>query len=221
MVMREPVAREEHFYVGVDPGQSVDPTAIVIVHRITEGSGNWEPIGTSATNWREVPATRYELRWAERLPLRTSYPDAVRHIHELVETDPIRGRCTVCLDGTGVGAAVRDMFTAAAFDLVTITITSGAEPSYHGSGKWHVGKQDLVGCLEGALHDGSLKIARDLGEAKALADEFGAFRRTITGAGRATFGARTGKHDDLLLATSCALWYASRPKFRRRVLRVV
>ena len=79
------------------------------------------------------------------------------------------------------------MFTAGSFDVFAITITTGTEAKYHGHGHWHVGKQDLVGCLEGALHDGSLKIARDLGEAKTVADEFGAFRRTITGTGRATF----------------------------------
>ena len=189
MVMREPVEREDHFYVGVDPAKTLDRFAVVVIQRIIEGTGEHEPINGSAVHWRELPRTHFELRWAERLPPRLSYPDAVRTIHELTETAPLRGQSTVCLDRTGIGEPIADMFAGSGISLITITITAGTGATDQGGGKWHVCKQDLIGTLEGALHDGSLKIAKDLGEAKALADEFGSFRRTITGAGRAQSGA--------------------------------
>jgi len=36
------------------------------------------------------------------------------------------------------------------------------------------------------------------------------FRATVTDSGRWTFGARSGAHDDLVLALALALWRASR-----------
>ena len=139
----------------------------------------------------------------------------------MVATEPLAGNCTVVLDATGIGAALRDIFEAADFNLVSISITGGDQPVDHGGGRWSVPKADLAGCVEAALHSGSLKFAPALGEAQAMAAELQNFRRIVTGAGRATYGAKSGKHDDLVLSVSYALWLASRPVFKRRVLKVV
>jgi hypothetical protein len=56
---------------------------------------------------------------------------------------------------------------------------------------------------------GELRFAAELGEAHALAEELKDFRRHVTNAGRATYQARTGKHDDLVLAVAIALWWAT------------
>jgi len=58
-----------------------------------------------------------------------------------------------------------------------------------------------------------MRIAAELLEAPALKDELANFRRNVTSAGRQSFGARVGQHDDLLLATSlCVWWIAYRKK---------
>ena len=47
-------------------------------------------------------------------------------------------------------------------------------------------------------------------EAPALRAELEDFRATVTDSGRWTFGARSGAHDDLVLALALALWRANR-----------
>ena len=38
------------------------------------------------------------------------------------------------------------------------------------------------------------------------------FRRSVSAAGRSTYQARTGAHDDLVLSTVIAVWWARRPE---------
>jgi hypothetical protein len=81
-----------------------------------------------------------------------------------------------------------------------------------------VGKPLLISGVDARLHSGELRFAADLTEAHALADELKDFRRHLTSAGRATYQARTGKHDDLVLAVAIALWWAGeRRKYRTLV----
>jgi hypothetical protein len=63
------------------------------------------------------------------------------------------------------------------------------------------------------LHSGQLEIAADLPDLAALKAELQNFRVNFTDAGSMTFAARTGAHDDLVLAVAIALWYA---EFRTR-----
>jgi hypothetical protein len=66
------------------------------------------------------------------------------------------------------------------------------------------------------FHAGDLKIAKSLPEAAALASELQDFRASISEAGYASFGARVGKHDDLVLALALACWHLVGP-WRNRV----
>jgi hypothetical protein len=61
------------------------------------------------------------------------------------------------------------------------------------------------------LHTGTLRFAAALSEAAAAKDELKDFRRKLSDAGRATYAARTGAHDDLVLAVAIACWWISRP----------
>jgi hypothetical protein len=54
------------------------------------------------------------------------------------------------------------------------------------------------------LHTGELKIAAALSEAGALQEELKDFQRKVSDAGRATYNARKGAHDDLVLAVAIA-----------------
>jgi hypothetical protein len=54
-----------------------------------------------------------------------------------------------------------------------------------------------------------LKIAAALSDAGALQEEWKDFQRKVSDAGRATYNARTGAHDDLVLAVAIALWWAT------------
>jgi hypothetical protein len=62
--------------------------------------------------------------------------------------------------------------------------------------------------LQALLHDGRLKIHRDLAEAAELVRELSDFRVEYTPSGSITFNARVGRHDDLVLALAIACWRA-------------
>jgi hypothetical protein len=66
----------------------------------------------------------------------------------------------------------------------------------------------LVSRLQALLHEGRLKILKDLPEAETLVRELQDFRVEYTAAGHLTFNARSGKHDDLVLALAIAAWRA-------------
>ena len=57
-----------------------------------------------------------------------------------------------------------------------------------------------------------MKIAAALSDAGALQEELKDFQRKVSDAGRGTYNARTGAHDDLVLPVAILLWWAtSRP----------
>ena len=72
----------------------------------------------------------------------------------------------------------------------------------------------LVSRLQALLHEGRLKILRELDEAETLIRELQDFRMEFTAAGHMTFNARSGKHDDLVLALAIAVWRAHRRRQR-------
>lgn len=59
------------------------------------------------------------------------------------------------------------------------------------------------------LHSGTLKIHKHLAEAPTLVSELQSFRAQVSDFGLWKFGARSGRHDDLVLAASVALWRAA------------
>jgi hypothetical protein len=61
------------------------------------------------------------------------------------------------------------------------------------------------------MHTG-LRIANELRETPALETELKDFRRHVSEAGRYSFQARIGAHDDLVLAVAIPLWRAVRRK---------
>jgi hypothetical protein len=199
--------------VGVDLGQSSDPTAIAVIeHRkgvIDSGSPLDRHCGL--TTHLQKPTEFADVRYLQRLPLGMTYPAVVQHVADLLARPPITN-ATLVIDETGVGRAVGDLFIEAGLKPKRVTITAGNEESSgHGLDRWHVAKTILISKLDAALHTGLLRFAADLTEASAIAEELKDFRRKESDAGRATYAARTGRHDDLVLAVAIAGWWATRP----------
>ena len=92
-----------------------------------------------------------------------------------------------------------------------VTITAGNEATCAGLNRYHVAKGILISTLDARLHTGELKFAADLREAETMRDELKDFRRKVSVAGRYSYEARVGKHDDLVLAVAIGLWWAVRP----------
>lgn len=210
-----PARRQSRFALGLDLGQAIDPTALCAVERIVEGKIPVE-VGTDLRQKTAPP--RFECRFLERLALATPYPSVIAHTGRLLSRAPLAGNCELVIDMTGVGRAVADMFTTAGLHFTGVTITGGdneRQDSDDGT-NYHVSKIQLVSRLQALFHAGDLKIAKSLPEAVALAAELQDFRASISEAGYASFGARVGRHDDLVLALALACWSLVGP-WRNRV----
>jgi hypothetical protein len=154
---------------------------------------------------------------AERVPLNTSYPDIVAYVREVLNRPPLRDRCDLVIDESGVGRPVGDMFDAAGLRPIRVSITAGTDATKQGR-RWSVSKALLISGVDARLHSGELRFAAELRESEVLRDELQDFRRHVTTAGRATYQARVGRHDDLVLATAIALWWATeRRKHQMRI----
>ena len=75
------------------------------------------------------------------------------------------------IDETGVGRPVGDLFDNTGMCPTRVTITAGDNQTCAGKRRWHVAKSLFVSGLEARLHTEELRIAADLTEASARADE--------------------------------------------------
>jgi hypothetical protein len=172
------------YFLGLDLGQKRDYSALVVVERVDRG------VAFQAR--REFD--RVLVRYAERMPLGTSYTTVVERVREIVRSGPMRGDCALVVDATGVGAPVVDMLREANLgcDLTAVTITGGER-----AGAGSVPRRDLIAGVQVLLEKGQLKIGR-LREAERLAREMAEMK--VSGGG--------SEHDDLVMALALACWRA-------------
>jgi hypothetical protein len=191
-------ASRESYVVGVDIGQAQDPTAIAIVRKSL----------ISESEQKKVYI--YEVGHLERIKLNTSYKAVVSHVGGVMGRLPRSAE--LVLDYTGVGRPVYEMFHDSKLKPIGVTITAGGDVSQNETQPkrpiWNVPKLTLISQVQALLHSGTLKIQKDLSDAPALLDEMQEFRATVSDSGYWKFGARAGKHDDLVLALAIALWRA-------------
>jgi len=162
----------------------------------------------------------YDVRHLMRFPLGMSYPAMAKEIGLMLSREPLRNSPTeLVIDETGVGRAVGDIFNEHGLKPIKVTITAGIEENQNGVARFTVPKQVLISNLDAMMHIADdkqqtegLRIAKDLREAPALESELKDFRRHVSEAGRSTYNAREGQHDDLVLAVAIALWRAVRKK---------
>lgn len=199
------------YIVGVDLGQSNDPTAICVLEHAVEPTGDVEiQHGRLGGPGRlvEKAKVRFDVRHLERLELGTPYPEIADYVQNLLVRPPLYGEADLVLDETGVGRAVADIFEERGMSPIRVAITAGNDVTYQGGDRFHVPKTTLISGVDAKLHCGELRIAADLMDADALREEMREFQRRTSASGRSTFNAREGKHDDLVLATAIALWRA-------------
>ena len=206
---RYPAAKADETYVcGADLGQSMDPTAIIVLHATRTPLETWTTNEVAHTIKQDIEE-HFDVVHAERLKLGTSYPEVVAHVREVLDRPPLRYGCDLVIDESGVGRAVGDMFEATRLKSIRVSITAGTEATkIDGVRRWSVAKSLLISGVDARLHSGELRFAAELTEAHALAEELKDFQRHLTSGGRATYQARTGRHDDLVLAVAIALWWA-------------
>ena len=129
----------DKFVVGVDLGQSMDPTAIcVLQHRVISHlhyKGHLRQVGET-----------FDVRHLQRLPLGLSYPEQVDAVAQLLARPPL-GKAELVIDETGVGRAVGDLFESA-------RLSAGTRHHHRGSGSV-VGRTAAPPCRRRHLDLGS------------------------------------------------------------------
>jgi len=198
-------AQTKRFFIGVDLGQVSDFSTIAVLERV-ELVGDWDPVFFA---WKKHAALR--LRFLERIPLGTSYPEVVRRVTVVVRQLASEGICSLVVDATGVGRPVVDMLSRSGLpcSLRPAIITGGIAESYS-NGFYHIPKKDLIAGFQVALQQELLKIAAGMELGPALAKEMSEMRVKVTPSGHEQFGAwREGSHDDLVFAVALACWAAA------------
>jgi hypothetical protein len=89
---------------------------------------------------------------------------------------------------------------------VGVTLTGGFNVNWSGETA-SVPKSTLVSRLVARLHAGELFVHASLRDWPVLRRELLNFRPEVTRAGSETWNARSGEHDDLVLALGLGVWY--------------
>ncbi len=201
------------YFAGLDLGQSRDFTAIAIVER-AETRGEWD---AAAYGYRKETALR--LRYLERVPLGTAYPDVVERVRKVMRSPALAGRRVLAADATGVGRPVVDLLREADPGCpVWPVLITGGEAEGSGQGYFRVPKRDLILGLQVLIQGGQLQIAGGLRYGPALVREMAEMKVRVSGAGREQFGVwREGEHDDLVLGVALACWAERRARPRNGV----
>lgn len=213
--------------IGIDVGQRVDPTAIVVCELEERIAGRHVSEAWDSVTGEYIPGKRevyYLIRHVERLPIGTSYPAVAARIVQLVESVQalVRQpdfRPELIVDITGVGRPLVDLLRQTlighSYRLIGATITSG-DRLHAGAftDEVSVGKAYLVSRAQALMQTGRVKLP-DSAEARQLAEELKDFEVNITEKGTFTASAKGGAHDDLVIALALALLL---PDQRRTIL---
>jgi hypothetical protein len=215
--------------LAADIGQAIDPTALAVLevqtrrHAVSRYNALAETDRPAdavepRADWfvggqlkHPTAIARIDVHHLERLPLRMPYPDQIAHVSRLLHRPPLDvPAAALCVDSTGVGRPVVDMFRRAGLKPIAVTITGGDQESRvdGASNEYRVAKLLLVSRLQAMFNERTLRIPKDHPEARVLSLELQDFRATMSEAGTTRFGAREGAHDDLVLALAIGCWYA-------------
>ncbi|WP_118827665.1 hypothetical protein [Salinibacter ruber] len=183
--------------LGIDIGQSQDPTAVTAVEEA------------------EGQPSEYHLRHVKRFELGTSYPDIADHVAGLLSETPGAPAelpdADVVVDATGVGRPVVEMMEDHGLSPYSIWITGGDSVTRERR-EFRVPKRELASLVQALLQSSRLRFAEQLPMRDVLVDELQKFRAEIdVSTGETSFEHwRERDTDDVVLALACALWFSER-----------
>ena len=198
--------------IGVDIGQKRDPTAVAVAQlEYRESEGRRED------HWL--------IRFLERLPLGTPYPQVADRLSEIVEnvrqqdprevyeTDALGQRwkrnervevSEVYADATGVGQPVVDELIARSLPVTACYFTHGDRRTVEGS-RVTIGKAWLVSRLQALSQSKRIHLPHTT-EAEAMEQELLDYEIKVDQNANDRYGAfRVGSHDDLVTALGLAV----------------
>ena len=189
---------------GVDVGQSVDHTAIILseVEPRDDGAGNSK--------------NHYVVRHIEKRPLKESYQSIVDRCASIY--DALDKRVYFAVD-IGGARPIGELYKAADIPILEIQIHGGTQSRIE-RGRAYVSKLELATLLQVISSANRIHLPKLSKHAPALRDELRRFELKITEAGNLTFSGEKRSHDDLVMALSYVLFYGERRSERTRRRRV-
>jgi hypothetical protein len=232
------------FLIGLDLGQSRDPSAIVIVEAV-----DWTPLPAAPADPPRPSSPQRRRRFLLGMlpdpptlpiaipgrepkppppaPLPSERRYLVRHCERPRLGTPYPAvvervaRILETLHGSrtlivdATGVGRPVIDLFEAAGIYPIAVTlTAGEIATQDGGRFRVPKRDLVTSIEVLLQERRLKIGERAREREALVDELLSFRAGVTTKGRDTFGAAGTAHDDLVIALSLACWYGRQTERR-------
>jgi hypothetical protein len=208
--------------VGVDIGKISDPAAVCVAEveqrptgkyyagtRVAahlDRRGQWVPPHDADP----VMLSHYSIRYIQRLVLGTSYPDVATYLADLLCSTLLAGRdVRMLIDVTGVGrpvydSVVKDMGLRKEVQSAAIKPITFVHSDTYNLGKGSLGKAFLVSRMQSLLQNGQVH-APNTEEVRATLEELRVYQIKVSEDGKDTYGAASGKHDDLatVLGLAC------------------
>lgn len=174
--------------VGIDIGSLVDYTAVCVLE-----------IGRD----RGQVIQYMNCIYLDRLQIGQSYLSQIDEIAVILRKIP---GASVALDFTGIGNPVSQLWGACGMKIDTkISIHGGDKKSYE-NGITYIPKRDIIGGITVGLQSGKLKFAAGLPLIKEIVNELISYEVKINpSTGHDSYNARSGQHDDMILALGCAV----------------
>lgn len=191
--------------VGVDIGQKLDPTALVVME-LQRRDYTWEQDHRRG-RVRRGGETHFVARAVQRLALGTTYPAVAARLAEVDRKLRARGLWPrFWVDATGVGQPVVELLAAAGLALTPVYLTGSDQAAVGERGELRLGKAVLVSRLQVLLQSGRVHLPATA-EAGILVQELLNYEIRVNENANAQFGAfRVGSHDDLATALGLACW---------------
>ena len=221
---------ERGIQIGMDIGQQVDPTAIVVAEKQLRGYSWSDPERRHPDDRPIGGEIHYVIQFITRLPLRTPYPqvaermaeiyaqlqpaamtptieDRILERHGVSRPPPLhhRGVDDVLIDATGVGAPVVELIRDKGVDCTAVILTSGENISREWR-KLRLPKEQVISRLQVLLQQRCIHLPATE-EARALSEELLNYEIRVSENAHLKMGVfSTGKHDDLATALGLACW---------------
>lgn len=189
--------REMGYYLGVDVGLAMEPTALALVARDFNLEGEDYPLVCS---------------YIQTLSLGATYPDVARRISEIEKELFRRGAHSlkVLVDVTGQGQPVIDLIRRGLeSELISAQFTSGAETISQGQ-TWRISKEELITYLKIILQTGRLQLpgkTKDSDQERTISEmvlELQGFNPKKQA--EDVMEVKTGARDNMATALGLAMW---------------
>ncbi len=202
-----------NFVCGLDIGQRQDYTAFVVIEKVCEVHkiSSRTSVGASTTKILNL-----DVGEAKRFELGTSYTNIVDSVFTAMKDLQFKDgeeKPVLVVDATN-NAAIVDLINQKfkedrRFKVVPVIITAGGQSSEE-KNVYKVPKIELIQRTQLALEQGKLRFAEGMKYLDIFTNELENYNVKIVDSGSEFYDARSGEHDDLVLALSLAIWWCMR-----------